>query len=234
MLNKYFFSLIILLSLTSCASWNSNCHNFSEIKVKEVYNDGVIASACEDSIWTKNSTYCHNTQDIYLEKDPTIIYYDGQTIDYTYSQCPIIVGSKNKNNKTYPLVTIQNPNTFDLPGVKKESTMETIPDKTIKNPKCQPFDTIKVFQVLDDFALALQCDGEYCTGPVVYIPKENNRLYYDEQKINPPQNKCFSFSGTYQYENKENLMKTVPKITLINAMTTNPKYTEWKKKKIRN
>lgn len=210
-----------MMLLSSCTSLNSDCSNFSDIKVKQVYDDGVVASTCKDSFWTKG-TFCKNEQDVFLTKDPSTIYYDGQDIEIPYGTCPILIGSKNKYGTTYPLITIQNPNTYSIPETKK--IVESTPPKNVVNSKCQSFKKIKIFQVLDNFALANTCDNDYCFGPVVYIPKEKGEIYYDEQKITPPNNKCFGFNGTYQYETKDERTKTVPKIAFINATVPNPKY----------
>lgn len=225
-MKKRFCFYFVMMLMSSCTFWNSNCSNFSDIRVKRVYEDGVVASTCKDSFWLK-SYFCENSQDVFLMKDSSTIYYDGQNIEVPYGSCPIIIGSKNKVGTTYPVITIQNPNTYSIS--KKESPTESIPHENIKNPKCQSFKAVQIFQVLDNFALASTCDDDYCSGIVVYVPKEKGKLYYDEQKITPPKNRCFGFNGTYQYETKDERNKTVPKIQFINATVPNPKYSGSKK-----
>ena len=105
------------------------------------------------------------------------------------------------------------------------------PPEKIPNPKCENVIQLEVFQVLDDFALANACTKmgySMCVeSHIVYIPKEKNKIYYDEQKIAFPEGKCVSYSGTYSYETKQEFLKTVPKVKFINDEITNPEYTKW-------
>ena len=106
MLKNITLSASALFLLSSCTMWHTDCHNFFDIKVKKVYEDGVIASSCQDSFWEKDY-FCKNSQDIFLLKNHNNIYYDGQKIDIPGGMCPLIIGSKQIKRKTYPIVTIQ-------------------------------------------------------------------------------------------------------------------------------
>ncbi len=116
--------------------------------------------------------------------------------------------------------------------VVKYATMEPKPDETIRNPKCENIVALKVFQTLDKFVLTNICDSSddrYCFGLVVYVAKEKNNIYYDDQMIIPADNQCFSYVGTYKYTTKAESTKVVPKAKLINATISNPEYEIWKK-----
>lgn len=85
--------------------------------------------------------------------------------------------------------------------------------KVEKNSECADFNRIEVFQTLDNFALANVCDSSYsdlCLGMVVRIDKDWNMELWDDKVITPPDGKCFIYDGTYQYETKTELKKTVP------------------------
>lgn len=110
----------------------------------------------------------------------------------------------------------------------------TEPPRTIRNTKCEDVKSFKVFQVLDNFVLANVCrdgDDEYCFGHVVYIQKEKNKIYFDDQKINLRRDECAIYIGTYKYEAKNGLLKTVPKVKIISSQVPNPEYDERLKNK---
>lgn len=82
-----------------------------------------------------------------------------------------------------------------------------------RNENCAEFSKIKVFQTLDDGALARVCDGydtKYCSGMVVAITKMWGLELWDDKVITPPKDKCFSYNGTYKYKTKGDDTKTVP------------------------
>ncbi len=127
-----------------------------------------------------------------------------------------------------------------LAGCARKSITSSIfsiePAQTIRNEKCEnDVSAIKIFQVVDDFALATTCEyGEYtndlhCFGYTVYIPKEKGQLYFDGKVIKPKDGQCISYSGTYQYEAKNGSEKTVPKVKMIDAEVPNPEYKKWLK-----
>ena len=107
------------------------------------------------------------------------------------------------------------------------------PSETIPNPKCEEnVGALQVFQVLDKFVLTRSCEDSsdtYCSWLVVYLEKEKDKIYYDDQKIVPASNQCFSYVGTYKYETKDKTTKVVPKAKLVSSTIANPEYEIWKK-----
>jgi hypothetical protein len=82
-----------------------------------------------------------------------------------------------------------------------------------KNTDCADFRTVKVFQTLEDSALASVCDGydtKYCNGMTVIIAKKWNQQLWDEKVVTPPKGKCFVYDGTVSYKTKAGDSKTVP------------------------
>lgn len=117
------------------------------------------------------------------------------------------------------------------------------PPKMINNPKCEEIHSVKLFQVLDRFALAQTCsiseisDDLICYGLTVYVPKEKNKLYYDNLLIEPEKDMCISYSGTYSYESNDGAIRTVPKLKFVKKKIENPaykKFLEEKSKKEKN
>ncbi len=121
----------------------------------------------------------------------------------------------------------------------ESNILETIsaPPKTIPNQKCENVPAVKVFQVLDTFALATACKySEYtnnlmCWGHTVYINKEKDKIYYDDQIIKPEDGKCIVYYGTYKYESKDKIIRTIPKIKFVKAEIENPEYKKYLKEK---
>lgn len=115
------------------------------------------------------------------------------------------------------------------------ATLQTInkPSETIPNPKCENIAALEVFQVLDKFVLTNTCEersyGMFCSFPVVYVEKEKDKIYYDDQKIVPAEDQCFEYVGTYKYTTKAESNKVVPKAKLVPARIANPEYEIWKK-----
>ena len=82
-----------------------------------------------------------------------------------------------------------------------------------KNTDCAEFKSVKVFQTLKDSALAKVCDkGEtkYCSGMVVVVPKKWDLQLWDDKIITAPQDKCFVYKTTVEYETTGHEKKTVP------------------------
>ncbi len=114
----------------------------------------------------------------------------------------------------------------------------TQPSKTIENPKCSDFSnkTFEILQTLsnENGALAYVCKQEYSTsclpGMVVFLKKPKNTLFYDEQIISPSsEEKCLIIDGTYEYTTKNKVLKTVPKLKMIDKYIPNPEYEKWEK-----
>lgn len=112
------------------------------------------------------------------------------------------------------------------------------PPKMINNPKCEEIHSVKLFQVLDRFALAQTCSiSEISDDLTVYVPKEKNKLYYDNLLIEPEKDMCISYSGTYSYESNDGAIRTVPKLKFVKKKIENPaykKFLEEKSKKEKN
>ncbi len=108
------------------------------------------------------------------------------------------------------------------------------PNKTIRNPKCEDIYSFQVFQVLNNYVLANVCDGnssDYCYGHVVYFQRERGKIYFDDQRINVKQGECPIYVGTFQYVTRDGLVKTVPKVKIVDSEMPNPEYGEWLKNK---
>jgi hypothetical protein len=93
------------------------------------------------------------------------------------------------------------------------------PSETSINEKCAEIQKYKIFQVMNDGALAFACETQYgvetCLGLVAYIPKKKGQIYYDDMIIEPPSGQCITYAGVYRYAIKNGLYKTVPKLKLI-------------------
>ena len=115
------------------------------------------------------------------------------------------------------------------------SIFNPAPAQTIRNEKCENVPAIKLFQVLDNFALAYTCEersysDEYsCYGMTVYVPKNKNELFYDDKIIEPKEGQCISYNGTYKYESRNGAQHTVPKVKIIESELPNPEYQKWVK-----
>ena len=117
-------------------------------------------------------------------------------------------------------------------GTKQTSkSLQKEQSKAIRNSKCEDIQDMKVFQILNKFVLAYICDNSYlknralsrlsCNGPVVYIQKEQGKIYYDDQIISVKDDECVIFTGTYKYKANFGLMKTVPKVKIIKLQVPN-------------
>lgn len=97
----------------------------------------------------------------------------------------------------------------------RTETSDTDIWKAKKNTECMDIKAVKVFQTLDEGALAFACDGwdtKYCSGMTVYVPQSHSITteLYDDKVIKTPENKCFILLSTYKYETKGGSVKTVP------------------------
>lgn len=85
--------------------------------------------------------------------------------------------------------------------------------KPVYNEDCEDIKAVKVFQTLNDGALASVCDSSYsdiCMGATVFVPKSLDKTMWDDKKITPPQGKCFVFNDVYKYTSKNDRSRTVP------------------------
>lgn len=72
---------------------------------------------------------------------------------------------------------------------------------------------LKIFQTLKpDMALAKF--GVFPNDIMVMVVNYNGIVYYDDQKIIIPKNQCARQIGTYQYETKLGILKTVPVVVI--------------------
>lgn len=86
---------------------------------------------------------------------------------------------------------------------------------------CFEFQTFEVLQGLEGGALAYECPWyeEMCfTRPVVYLTSPQDVDYYDEQSVSSSSITCWIQDGVYRYTNKNDIMKTVPRLKLVEKM----------------
>ena len=114
----------------------------------------------------------------------------------------------------------------------------SVPPEKIRNPDCSYFSDER-FEILQTLsyrggALANVCEYKYgmsCWhGMVVFLEKPDNVTFYDEQMININSDKCLMIDGVYEYTTTEKVLKTVPKLKLIEGYLANPEYAEWQEK----
>lgn len=74
---------------------------------------------------------------------------------------------------------------------------------------------LKVFQVVATNA-ALAESGDYPDEITVLIINEEGKSYYDNQKIIIPSKMCARQVGTYQYQTRLGVHKTVPTVVIEN------------------
>ena len=90
---------------------------------------------------------------------------------------------------------------------------------SMNDEHCADIQEYKIFQVIEDGSLASACEADYddeiCNGLVVYIPKKEGQIYYDEMIIESDYNQCITYEGTYRYLTKNDSIKTVPKIKFV-------------------
>ena len=75
--------------------------------------------------------------------------------------------------------------------------------------ECITKKNLKVFQVVG-VNLALASEADMNSNIVVLLGNREGKSYYDEQIVKIPQQACAKMWGTYQYETKDNRIKTVP------------------------
>lgn len=87
-----------------------------------------------------------------------------------------------------------------------------------RSEKCADIQKYKIFQVLNDGALAFACEIKYgqeiCLGLVAYIPKNKGSDYYDDMIIEPTGGQCITYDGVFKYSTKGGY-KTVPKLKFV-------------------
>ena len=80
--------------------------------------------------------------------------------------------------------------------------------------KCADIQSYKIFQVLNNGALASACEDKYCNGMTVFLPTKKDEDYYDDKMITAPKGQCIAYKGVFKYEvGPRN--KTVPILMFI-------------------
>lgn len=93
--------------------------------------------------------------------------------------------------------------------------MPLFQSNTEHNEDCLNMRRFKVLQVLEfNHALAYECNGgELCVlNPIVLLTPMRGVDYYDDMMVTVPADKCAVQYGTYKYETKKKIVKTVPRI----------------------
>lgn len=78
--------------------------------------------------------------------------------------------------------------------------------------------SFEVFQVIAENAALVKGKGGGRTiyiGPVYLIVNYDRKYYYDDEKINTPKGKVVRQIGIYQYPTKNDIVKTVPIIEIM-------------------
>ena len=85
--------------------------------------------------------------------------------------------------------------------------------------KCADIQKYKIFQVLNNGALAYACEEQYgrelCYGMVVFLPTKKDEDYYDDKIIAAPKGQCIAYDGVYKYVTSSGNNKTVPMLIFI-------------------
>ena len=79
--------------------------------------------------------------------------------------------------------------------------------------ECLTKKRLTIFQTIKP-NMALAKFGQFPNDLLVMVVNNNGVVYYDDQKIFIPKNKCARQIGTYQYETKSEIFKTVPVVVI--------------------
>ena len=80
--------------------------------------------------------------------------------------------------------------------------------------------TLDIVQVLDDGAIAILDGDEQLSTPVFVFEKEGQH-FYDQRKIDIPENALVKTVGVYRYLNTQNIRKTIPIVEIENNVESN-------------
>ena len=97
-------------------------------------------------------------------------------------------------------------------GLKSDESVPGLlifPDKA----ECITKRELKVFQTIRQ-NMALAQFGEFPEETLVLLINHEGKSYYDKQKILIPKGKCARQIGTYQYETRMEIQKTVPVVII--------------------
>ena len=112
-------------------------------------------------------------------------------------------------------------------------TTRNVPPETILNNKCEDVDQFKIFEVIDNGALASACEeksyGVYCHGQTAFFLNQKGVEYFDGKRIKLEDGQCFVYEGTYKYFTRDGMNRTVPIVKIVNSRIPNPEYEEWVK-----
>lgn len=78
--------------------------------------------------------------------------------------------------------------------------------------------SFEVFQVIAENGALVKGKGDGSViymGPIYLLINDDGKFYYDEEKINIPKGKVVRQVGIYQYETKNEFLKTVPIIEIL-------------------
>lgn len=77
--------------------------------------------------------------------------------------------------------------------------------------------SVEVFQVLAEDAALVRCESEHemYLGPICLIVNDEGKYYYDDQIIKIPEGKVARQVGIYQYPTRNEDVKTVPIIKIL-------------------
>ncbi|MCA6074633.1 hypothetical protein [Fulvivirga sedimenti] len=79
--------------------------------------------------------------------------------------------------------------------------------------ECLTKSELKIFQTIKP-NMALAEFGEFPNTTLVLLVNYNGKSYYDSEKIQVPPEMCARQIGTYQYETKMEIHKTVPVVSI--------------------
>jgi len=135
----------------------------------------------------------------------------------------LIAGCTEHSKRSTP------PKTYTPSKISEHAKIST-PPEMIRNDKCVDIEGFKIFQVIDNGALARACDTEYCFGHTVFIPNIKGEEYWDNKIITAPAGKCIIYEGVFKYTSNDGRNRTVPKLKIVDSQIPNPAYGEWLKK----
>ena len=81
-----------------------------------------------------------------------------------------------------------------------------------KEGNCITTSNLEIFQTLTDGIALAHPTGNY--DVFVLLIDENGKLFYDGEKVGNPANHCAKQIGTYTYETKAEIQKTVPVVII--------------------
>jgi len=78
------------------------------------------------------------------------------------------------------------------------------------------YSQFEVFQVVESGCALAQADDSF--GAIVFIIPNENQQFYDNQKIVLKNDQCAQHVGTYKYNTKMEIEKTVPAVRIIDSV----------------